>query len=130
LAEYRDAYPQIRALGYELVAISVDPPAVCERLRRELHLPFAILCDVNREIVKQWNVYNARERGGIAKPSAFIIESDGTVRTAITGSVAKRERAQHLLRMLQEPHPVLANQGIMPRWGDFKLAIQNNIAWR
>jgi tyrosine-protein phosphatase SIW14 len=53
LVDYRDHFAEIRASRASIVAVSVDPPARSEALRRELRLPFPILCDI----------YNPREIG-------------------------------------------------------------------
>jgi peroxiredoxin len=73
LAEYRGRYEQIRAAGGDLVAVSVDEPKRSEALRRKLGLPFPILCDTRRAVVRAWGVYNPKEKRGIAEPAVFVI---------------------------------------------------------
>jgi peroxiredoxin len=101
LADFRDHYEEIRAAGATLVAISVDAPEVSEALRRQISLPFAILCDTGRQVVKAWDVYNSREKGGIAKPAAFIIGSDLTAQFVSLDTVAVRVPASEIVRILQ-----------------------------
>ncbi len=100
MADYRNRYTQIRAAGANVVAVSVDPPSKSEALRRELQLPFPILCDTERRIIQDWDIYNAREKGGIAKPAVFIIDRDRTVRYSHLDSVAKRVLAEEVVRIL------------------------------
>lgn len=57
-----------------MVAVSVDAPETSEALRVQLSLPFRILCDTERRVVRDWDLYDARERGGIAKPAVFVID--------------------------------------------------------
>jgi len=80
LAEYRDLSAEIRALGADLVALSVDPPATSAALRAELALPFSLLGDVRREVVARWGLLNAEEKGGIAYPAVFVLARGGVVR--------------------------------------------------
>jgi peroxiredoxin Q/BCP len=101
LADYREHYEKIRRAGASIVAISVDPPDRAESVRRELHLPFPILCDTDRRVVREWNIYNSRERSGIAKPSVFLIDRDRTVRYASLDSIATRVPASEIVRLLE-----------------------------
>jgi peroxiredoxin len=67
LADYRNHYEEIRGLGANIVAISVDPPEKSEAVRRELNLPFLILCDTDRSIIREWD--NTMRAKGAASPS-------------------------------------------------------------
>lgn len=99
--DYREHYKEIRAVGATLAAISVDSPEESEALRRQLRLPFTILCDTERRIVQDWDVYNPREKGGIAKPAVFIIGRDLTVHYASLDTVSMRVPASEIVRILQ-----------------------------
>jgi peroxiredoxin len=101
LADYRDNYHRIQALGANVVAISVDPPQRSEALRRELQLPFAILCDTDHRVVRDWAIYEARERGGIAKPCIFVIDGNGSVKYFSLDGIAKRVPASEIVRLLE-----------------------------
>jgi peroxiredoxin len=76
LADYASFYPAFVAAGAELVALSVDPPDRSAAVARQLSLPFPILSDTRREVISAWGVLNAKERGGIAVPSVFVIDRD------------------------------------------------------
>ena len=73
MADYREHYLEIRSAGASLVAVSVDAPDKSEALRGHLALPFPILCDTERRVVRDWGIYNSREKGGIAQPAVFIM---------------------------------------------------------
>ena len=127
MAEYRQHYEEIRTAGANLIAISVDPPKKSEAVRRDLGLPFAILCDTERRVVKQWDVYNAREKGGIAKPAVFIIGRDRAVRFSSVDGVASRVPASEVVRIL---HGVSGESSTrrklyFPGPGDFFRAFRN-----
>lgn len=79
LADYRDHAPGFRNAGIDLAALAVDEPARSEAVRRELSLPFPILCDTRRAVVEAWGVINRKEKGGIAVPSIFILDRDRRV---------------------------------------------------
>ncbi len=68
-----------------------------------MSLPFAILCDTERQVVKAWDVYNSREKGGIAKPAVFIIGSALTAHFASLDTVAVRVPASEIVRILRYP---------------------------
>jgi peroxiredoxin Q/BCP len=125
LADYRDHYKEIRAGGAQVAAASVDPQRKSEALRRELRLPFPILCDTERRVVKEWDIYNPRERGGIAKPSVFVIGSDGVVRYSKVDSVATRIPPAEIIRILRsgEGSPPRGKTYI-PHIGEFYSAIR------
>jgi peroxiredoxin len=101
LADYREHYPEIRSAGACLAAVSVDLRESSEALRTQLSLPFPILCDTERRVVKDWDIYNSGERGGIAKPAVFVIDPDQVVRYSSVDSVATRVPAVEIVHLLQ-----------------------------
>jgi peroxiredoxin len=101
LADYREHYAEIRAAGADVVVVSVDSPARAEALRRALELPFAILSDPERQLARDWDIFNARERGGIARPALFIIDQDRRVRYSRIDAVATRVPASEVVRLLR-----------------------------
>jgi peroxiredoxin len=129
LVDYREHYQEIRAAGASVVALSVDTPEQSEALRLELSLPFPILCDTERRVVKAWDLYNPREKGGIAQPAVFLVDSQRTVRYSAVDTVARRVPASEMVRVLQtmtEPQPVRRRVHI-PRWDQWLRAIRNSI---
>jgi thioredoxin-dependent peroxiredoxin len=126
LADYRDHYAEIRSAGANVVAVSVDSAAKSEALRRELGLPFPILCDTERRAAKDWGIYNSKERGGIAKPALFVIDRDRTVEHAKIHNVAMRVPASEIVHVLRGTGQREAQRKIyIPRVSDFFRAIRN-----
>jgi peroxiredoxin len=127
LAEYRDCYASFRAAGAEVVAVSVDAPEKSESVKRELRLPFAILSDLRRRVVREWGIYNPREKGGIAKPAVFILSPERTVRFASVDEVASRVPAAEILRRLSDKTLKVAEtrKKIIPGPATFFRAIRN-----
>jgi len=117
LADYRDQYRAIQAAGASVIAISVDPPEQSEPMRRALRLEFPILCDTNRDVVRAWDLYNAGERGGIAVPATFIIDTDRRVRYASVETMFSRATIADVLRALRSAHgqPSVECHRVVPR---------------
>ncbi|MBV9304158.1 MAG: peroxiredoxin family protein [Acidobacteriaceae bacterium] len=129
MADYREHYQAIQQAGASVVAVSVDAPEKSEAMRQELSLPFPILCDTERRLMKDWDIYNPRERGGIAKPAVFVIEPNRIVRYAAVDTVATRVPASEILHVLQtiaEPQRVRRRVHI-PSMYDWLRAIRNSL---
>jgi peroxiredoxin len=129
LADYRERYIEIQAAGASLVAVSVDAPAASEAVRAHLGLPFPILCDTERRVVRDWDIYNAREKGGIAKPAVFIIDRDRAVRYAAVDTVIKRVAAAEIVCLLQAgaEAPPVRRRVLVPLFSNWLSAIRNSI---
>ena len=67
LGELRKRYREIMDRGVEVVALSVDPPAITEKLRKKLDLPIRFLCDVDGTLM---NPLHIRHDGGM--PPAIV----------------------------------------------------------
>jgi peroxiredoxin len=127
LADYREHYLEVQSAGASVVAISVDAPDESEALRVHLSLPFPILCDTERRVVRDWGIYNSGEKGGIAKPAVFIIDSSHVVRYGAVDTVVRRVPAAEIVSLLQsaaEAQPVRRRVHI-PRFSEWKSAIRN-----
>lgn len=122
-------YPSLRAVDANLVAVSVDAPEKSESVRHDLRLPFPILSDSQRRVVREWDIYNPREQGGIAKPAVFILAPDRTVRFVSVDQVASRVPAAEILRRVSEQRsPSDANRkAIIPGPVTFFRAFRNAI---
>lgn len=107
----------------------MDAADKSEALRIHLALPFPILCDTDRRVVKDWGIYNSREKGGIAKPAVFIIDPNGLVRFASVDSVATRVPAAEIVYLLQNAdnaHPTRRRVHV-PLFSDWIRAIRNSV---
>ena len=127
MADYREHYLGIRSADASVVAVSVDAPDESEALRVHLSLPFPILCDTERRVVRDWDIYNSGEKGGIAKPAVFIIDSSRVVRYAAVDTVVRRVPAAEIVSLLQnaaEGQPVRRRVHV-PRFSEWKSAIRN-----
>ena len=96
LGELRKSYGAIRERGVELVAVSVDPPEVSERLRQRLGFDIRFLSDPGGLLLDSLGL---RHEGGrppafiapaapgapppgpdIFLPATFLVDGDGVVR--------------------------------------------------
>jgi peroxiredoxin len=100
LAEFRDLFDEFRTLGVQIAALAVDPPEQSDRVRRQYQLPFPILCDTEKAVVRAWGLFNAEEKGGIAVPAALLIARDRRIQMAMVEGIATRVRAAELLASL------------------------------
>jgi peroxiredoxin len=89
LADYAREYGKIREAGADLVAISVDRIDQASGMKRDLNLPFHVLCDTARTAITAWGLVNHRE-GDIAFPASFIIDRELRVRWRAAESLATR----------------------------------------
>jgi len=103
-----------RALGYELAALSVDVPQRSVGLRAQLGLRLPLLCDVTREAVQTWGLYNRRERGGIAVPATVVVDAGGVLRFSVQEGMARRLRASDLLAWLGQRGSAPRPRGFWP----------------
>jgi peroxiredoxin len=101
LADYAKLYPEFRHAGTEVVAISVDPPERSAAMRKDLALPFTLLSDSDRATIIDWGVLNAREKGGIAIPSTFLIDSKRKVRFASIEDMMMRVEPRAMLDFIR-----------------------------
>jgi peroxiredoxin len=105
LAEFRDLSDDFRGIGIRVAALAVDSPQRSERARRQYELPFPILCDTQKKVVRAWGLFNAEEKGGIAVPAVVLLGRDRCIRLMMIEGVATRVRAADLLAFLRS-HPV------------------------
>lgn len=126
MADYREHYAEIRAAGADVAAVSVDPPEKSAVVRSQLQLPFEILCDTDRRVVRGWDIYNAKEKGGIAKPATFILDPGRMVRFASIDGVAKRVPASEIAAYLRDARTAApSRKSYFPRPGHWVRAIRN-----
>jgi peroxiredoxin len=101
LAEYRDRQEELRKLGVEVAALSADAVDASERLWKELHLPFPLLCDPERKVITAWGLLNPRMLGGVAHPAIFVLDPGLRVRYRSLDGAASRVQTGGLLELLR-----------------------------
>ena len=114
MADYRDRSDDFLRAGYRVVALSVDEPERTEHLRRSMRLPFPILCDVGRQVVRDWDLFNSREKGGIAVPATFVIDSQRCVRLSSVDGVLHRAGTEAVLACVRGQATEAAKRTLRP----------------
>ncbi len=81
MCHMRESWDDWEGLKAQVLGISVDSPFVTDRFRAEENIPFPILSDFNKDVVKGYGVFCEDLKGlkGVAKRSAFVIGRDGKV---------------------------------------------------
>lgn len=97
----QEAMPQLTELGVRLAAVSVDSPEALRNLRADLGLRYELLSDAGREVVRAWGLLNPRERGGIAFPSVFVLDSGGKIVYRSLDRTASRADVTSILNFLR-----------------------------
>ena len=106
--------------GADLYALSVDPPERSARHKRNLNLPFELLCDPEREVVRAWDLYNRWEHGGIARPAVFVLSPpDGRIRVRSVDRMSLRVPPGRVLAALKALEgPALRRRPVIPKVGE------------
>lgn len=114
MADYRERSDDFLQAGYRIVALSVDEPRRTEHLRRTLSLSFPILCDVERQVVREWDLFNPSEKGGIAVPATFVLDGERRVRLSSIDSVRHRAAAEEVLAYVRGQATQAARRTLRP----------------
>ncbi|UCF18776.1 MAG: redoxin domain-containing protein [Gemmatimonadota bacterium] len=82
LTKMRDDFATYKELGANILAASVDSPFSLKVLAEQLKLPFPLLSDFNKETAAVYGALYDDLMGlrGVAKRSAFIIDTAGVIR--------------------------------------------------
>jgi len=97
----RRRYEQFRGAGAELYTISTDTEEALAEYRRSHDVPFEMLSDKEKTVIKQYDLYNPKERDGVAVPAVFIIDRSGIVRYSNIQGKLIRIRNKRLLKELE-----------------------------
>ncbi|MCS7177437.1 MAG: peroxiredoxin [Candidatus Kapabacteria bacterium] len=84
MCTFRDSFGRLQGANANLVAISVDGPFANKAFAAENNLPFPVLSDYNREVIRLYDVYHEDFAGlkgyTAAKRAIFVLDETGTVR--------------------------------------------------
>jgi peroxiredoxin len=85
LTRLAEDYSKIKEAGADLIAISADTKDYAWSMGLAIGAKFQILSDSDHKVIESFGVLNAKEHGGIAHPSTFIIGKDGRILYAYVG---------------------------------------------
>lgn len=138
MAEFAELSDAFRAADVRLAALAVDPPDRSEAVRLRYGLQFPIFCDTERSVVREWNLFNPEERGGVAVPAIFLLDPGLRVLCAIQGTVVSRVRASDMLLFVRErtvasggaTSQLPRNRMIFPRLQEWAAALSDELSRR
>ena len=86
------------------------------------------MCDTERGVIREWDLLNARQRGGIAKPAVFVIDVGRVVRYAAIDTVMSRVPAAEIVSVLEAARDAsqIGRTTYIPLLSDWVRAIRNN----
>ena len=93
LCTFRDSTAQLNGANAQVFGISVDTFFTLNAFRNQAKLTFPLLSDFNKEVIREYGVFNEDMIGlkGIAKRAVFVIDKDGIVRHAEVLEDARNE---------------------------------------
>jgi len=82
LCTFRDSLAKLNGANAQVFGISVDTFFALKAFQTDQKLTFALLSDFNKDVIRQYGVFNEDMIGlkGIAKRAVFLLDRDGVVR--------------------------------------------------
>src|SRR5436305_3060252 len=82
LCTFRDSLARLNAADAQVFGISVDTFFALKAFHDQQQLTFPLLSDFNKQVIRQYGVYNEDMIGlkGIAKRAVFVLDQNGIVR--------------------------------------------------
>ena len=96
----RDNYDDLLKKGYEVIGVSNDDASSHARFATKYVLPFNLAADVDKKIVKDYEVYGLKEHDGLKyfgiRRTTFLIAEDGKIEK-IFNEVDNRNHTEQIL---------------------------------
>ncbi|MFW6116054.1 MAG: peroxiredoxin family protein [Chloroflexota bacterium] len=99
MVQLRDEYQAFQDAGAEVVALAVAPASTIDTgVRMVIEPPYPLLADPDHQVTETFNVYDVLG-DGLAAPSVFVIDTDGTIVWSYVGqSPADRPGTRTVLK--------------------------------
>ena len=93
MCTFRDSMAQLAKANAQVFGISVDTFFTLKAFHDQQQLPFPLLSDFNKQVIREYGVFNEDMIGlkGIAKRATFVIDKDGIVQHAEVLEDARNE---------------------------------------
>lgn len=75
-------------------------------MQAELYVPYDLLCDTDRTVIKAWDLLNEREREGIPIPAVLAVGHGRTVLARSLDTMTRQVGPQDFLAALESADPV------------------------
>ena len=100
---FRDFYPQFHEKGAVVIGISADSVESHKKFKEEYRLPFILLSDTEKEVIKTYDVWKeklmfGRPVMGIER-STYLIDEDGVIVKAFS-KVKPKDNPKQMLKEL------------------------------
>lgn len=96
----RDNYSELKKKGFEVIGVSADEPKKHQRFIEKNKLPYHLVADVDRAVVKMYGVWGEKKFMGRTfdgiKRTTFVINESGKIE-AIFEKVKSRSHTQQIL---------------------------------
>lgn len=99
----RDGYEDLRKAGYEVIGVSADSAALHRKFITRHALPFTLIADTDKKLVKAFGVWGEKKMYGRTYTgtlrTTFIINEEGIVERVIGPKEVKtKEHARQILK--------------------------------
>jgi thioredoxin-dependent peroxiredoxin len=102
---FRDAFQKIQRAGAVVFGISADKPSAQKKFKEKYDLPYPLLADVDKVVVKKFGVLKEKSMYGKKymgiERTTFVISPEGKI-SAIINGVKPEEHAQAVLAAMKE----------------------------
>ena len=97
---FRDSFPELRARGLVVIGISADTPASHAKFAAKFNLPFTLLADEDKSVIKAFGAWGEKSMYGRAYLGilrcTFLISEDGIVQKVFPKATPKKHAAEIL----------------------------------
>ena len=102
---FRDAYDDILDMGAVVLGVSADSEDSHVKFRTKYHLPFHLLADTEKEVLKAYGAWGEKKMYGKSflgiKRSTYLINENGII-SHIWPKVSPNKHAEEILEALKE----------------------------
>ncbi len=103
LTKLAEIYPKLVEKNARLAAISPEPRSTARALAKDLHLPFALLSDLDGELMRRFGTRNTFAGGRLPHPAVIIIDSIGRLRfRSIDRDFRRRTTVRTILNVIDQ----------------------------
>ncbi len=96
----RDNYADLRAVGYEVLGVSVDDEKSHQKFIGKYDLPFSLVSDTDKQVVEAYDVWKEKSMYGRkfmgTVRTTFLIDENGII-TNIISKVDTQKHAEQIL---------------------------------
>lgn len=92
--EIRDIHNEIRRVGLSVVGVSPQDAASHQRFRDKHELPFLLLCDPDKEVIRHYDVDGPLGIG--TRRATYLINGDGIIEDAVLADIRIERHRQFI----------------------------------